>query len=130
MGLTESDGRLIAVVRMCEGATSDRLVISGLANQIPFFPPTWRFDALESGEIELGDIAKFAAAVGEVESAYFSGTSSVGVGPYIRVSQSDLAALAGGGILAEDLWSRELTIMDELTLEDQRDAVCEYFPSP
>jgi len=128
MGLSVEDDRVVATVRMCEGATSDRLELRD--SRIALFGlgrPTWQFDAMESGEVDLGDVEVFLAEFGDESSLSFNASSTIGVGPYLTFTTAELEAISSGGMLVNDVSSNRVIVADTTALDEQRDRLCEIY---
>jgi hypothetical protein len=128
MGLSAVDGRLIASVRMCDGATSDSIELrdSGFA-LFGWGRPSWQFDAMESAEIDLGDLEDFSTRVADDDFLSFSASSTIGVGPHLRFTTSGLEAISSGGMLINDSSTRRVIVQDSAALDEERDRLCEIY---
>lgn len=126
MGLSAVDGRLIASVRMFDGATSDRieLVDSGFA-LFGWGRPTWQFDAVESAEVDLGDIGDFVERFEDDEVLSLTASSTIGVGPYLRFSSTDLEAISVGGMLINGSSANQVIDQNAEALDEERVRLCE-----
>ena len=100
--LTIDDGRVIAIVEMCEDAdanTVDEVHLLPSDGQLFFLPrPSWSFDATTSARVDLGSVDEFVDHFDDRQMKLEPSTGSAYVGP-VYLDEETVGALKTGELL-------------------------------